>query len=77
MRLLRIGLPGLMVVAGIALIATGDDDAVGAGVTIAGSAVLVFLANALFRYSAGESRDRDREQAAREHYAEHGRWPED
>lgn len=77
MRLVRIGLPVLMVLAGVALIATGDEDAVGAGVTLAGSAVLVFLANALFRYSAGESGDRDREQAARDHYARHGRWPEE
>ncbi len=75
MKALRIGLPAAMAVAGVAMILLGDQYVVGAGVTIVGSAALVFLANALFRYSAGESRDRDREQAAREHYAEHGRWP--
>ena len=77
MKALRYGLPALMLVAGAVMIAVGDQYVVGAGVTIVGSAALVFLANALFRYSAGESRDRDREQAARDHYAEHGRWPEE
>jgi len=76
MALLRIGLPVLMLAGGVALIVLGDEYMIGAGVTIAGSAVLVFLANALFRFSAGESRDRDREQAARDHFAEHGRWPD-
>ncbi|MDP9383778.1 MAG: hypothetical protein M3P50_00815 [Actinomycetota bacterium] len=77
MRALRLGLPALMLVAGVVMIAVGDQYVVGAGVTIVGSAFLVVLANALFRYSAGELRDRDREQAARDHYAEHGRWPEE
>ncbi|CAA9531851.1 MAG: hypothetical protein AVDCRST_MAG30-3843 [uncultured Solirubrobacteraceae bacterium] len=76
MILLRFGLPLLMLVAGVVMIVVGDQYVIGAGVTIAGSAVLVFLANALFRFSAGESRDRDREQAARDHYSEHGRWPD-
>lgn len=75
MTAFRIGLPAAMALLGLGLIVFGGDDAAGAGVVIAGSAALVALAGALLRFSMRESDDRDREQAARDHYAEHGRWP--
>jgi hypothetical protein len=74
---LRIGLPVAMAFLGILLIVTGGDAADGAGVVIIGSAVLVFLLNALLRSSLKEEGDRAREQDARDFYARHGRWPED
>ena len=66
-----------MALAGLALILFGGDSASGAGIIFVGSAVLVALAGALVRFSTGETADRDREQAARDFYAEHGRWPDD
>jgi hypothetical protein len=71
----RYGVPGGMVVLGVVLILTGGENATGAGIVLIGSAVLVVLAAALLRFSLGETKDRDSEQAAREHYLEHGRWP--
>ena len=66
-----------MVLVGLALIVFGGDSGSGAGVITIGSAALVALAGALARFSSGEMADRDREQAARDFYAEHGRWPDD
>jgi hypothetical protein len=77
LRAVRYGLPLVMVVLGVALIVfVGGRDAEAAGITIIGSAALVALAGALVRFSIGETADRDREQAARDFFTEHGRWPE-
>jgi predicted lipid-binding transport protein (Tim44 family) len=73
--LIRFGVPGGMLVLGIVLVLFGGENASGAGIVLIGSAVLVVLAGALLRFSMGETKDRDAEQAAREHYLEHGRWP--
>lgn len=71
----RLGVPGAMFLAGIVLLFVGGDDAAAAGIVLIGSAALVAMAGALLRFSMGEERERDSEQAAREHYLEHGRWP--
>ncbi len=77
LRAVRFGLPLVMVALGLALIGlVGGQDAEAAGITIIGSAALVVLAGALVRFSIGETADRDREQAARDFFGEHGRWPE-
>ncbi len=77
MKTLRIGLPVAMVLGGIALVVFGGNQADGAGVTIIGAAALVLLANGLLRMSMAESGDRDREEAARDHYRRHGTWPDE
>jgi len=77
LTVVRIGIPAVMVLLGLGLIVFGGDSAVAAGVVIAGCAALVWLASALVRFSIGEQVDRDREQSARDFYAEHGRWPDD
>jgi len=71
----RWGLPGGMILVGVVLMVLFGGDAEAAGIVLVGSGVLVALAGALLRFSVGESDDRDREQLAREHYLEHGRWP--
>lgn len=77
LTLIRLGLPALLAALGLGLIAFGGESAAGAGVVITGSAALVLLANAMLRFSLGETRDRDREQEAREFYGEHGHWPDE
>jgi drug/metabolite transporter (DMT)-like permease len=77
MSAFRIGLPLLMVLAGVALIVLRGENGDGAGVLIAGSGVLVALAGGMLRFSMRESEERDAEQAAREHYRQHGRWPDE
>ena len=71
----RYGIPALFIVAGQAvLIATGD--AVNwAGFTGAGLAIL--LIGALMRIGTEGDKERDREQAARDYFDEHGRWPDE
>lgn len=76
-QLVRIGIPGSLLAAGVVLLFIPDEYANGAGIVLMGSSVLVAFANGLLRFSVAEMRDRDREQAAREFYGEHGRWPDD
>ena len=42
-----------------------------------GAALSVLLLNWLFREGVRGDRDRESEEAAREYYAEHGRWPDE
>jgi len=42
-----------------------------------GAALSVLLLNSLFRLGAAGDRERDAEEAAREHLARTGRWPDD
>jgi hypothetical protein len=42
-----------------------------------GAALAVLLLNWLFRLGAEGDRERDAEEAAREHYAQTGRWPDE
>jgi hypothetical protein len=40
-----------------------------------GAGLAILLLNVLFRIGIEGDRDRDREDAARDYFAEHGRWP--
>jgi hypothetical protein len=71
----RYGIPAALILAGqVVLIATGD--AVSwAGFTGGGLAVL--LVGFLVRIGVEGDHERDREEAAREYFSKHGRWPDD
>ncbi len=72
---IRYGIPALFIIAGqVVLIATGDP-VNWAGFTGAGLAIL--LIGALVRIGTEGDRERDREEAARRYFDEHGRWPDD
>ncbi len=73
--LVRVTLPATIAVVGIALLIVGGDAAAGAGIVLIGVACLVVLANAMIRLGLQSERDREREQARRDFYSEHGRWP--
>jgi hypothetical protein len=69
----RYGIPAALILAGqVILIATGDPVS-WAGFTGAGVAVL--LIGILVRIGVEGVRERDREEAAREYFSKHGRWP--
>jgi hypothetical protein len=78
MAIVRYGLPAALFVLGIVLFAI-EPDATGLhGVAMAwGAAASVLFLNVLFRLGAQGDREREDEEAAREHYAAHGRWPDD
>ena len=75
---LRIGLPVVCIVAGFVILFTAEGSlkwdgwamCVGAGLSIA-------FMNLLFRMGAKGDRERDDEEAARRHLAEHGHWPDE
>jgi hypothetical protein len=65
LALVRIGLPLAIAVAGVILIVTGGDAAVGAGVVLLGVSVLVVLANLFIRLAIQSQDDREREEERR------------
>ncbi len=78
LSLTRIWLPAAFVVAGIVAIILGGSGSVGAmGVGLIIIALIVWMVNWMFRMSVESNRDREREEAAREYFDEHGRWPDD
>ena len=77
MTLFRIAIPLAIVLLGAGLTVAGGEQSHGAGVPIIGSGVLVWLAGALLRFSLRDNEERDAEQAARDYYRVHGRWPDE
>jgi hypothetical protein len=77
----RIWLPLIIAVAGVVLIVDGharsNSPAAAAGVALLIVALIVWLLNLLFRLSMQSGSDRDREEAARRYFDEHGRWPDE
>jgi hypothetical protein len=73
MRLLRIGLPAAIAVAGVALLIFGGDSGQGAGVVLLGVALVVVLLNGFMQLSLQSEREREQE----ERYRELGQWPDE
>ena len=76
--LVRIVLPAAIAAAGVVLIIAGEgENAQGAGVALIGCSVLVVMFNLFLRLGLRDQRDREREEAAREHFKRTGRWPDE
>jgi hypothetical protein len=75
----RYGIPILLIVIGqIVLFADfGEDGAGWEGWSLfTGAGVAVLLLNLLYRMGVEGDKDREREEAARRYFDEHGRWPD-
>jgi hypothetical protein len=71
-------LPLVLFLGGLVLLAIEPNSIGLEGLAMAtGAALSVLLLNWLFRAGVRGDRERDAEQAARDYYAEHGRWPDD
>jgi len=77
--LTRLWLPVLIAVVGAVAIVVGHGNspmaAAGVGLIIVG--LIVWMVNWMFRMSVASNRDREREEAAREYFDRHGRWPDE
>jgi hypothetical protein len=74
----RYVIPAVLVLAGFVILAAGPDELRWEGWSMCvGAGLAVLLLNLLFRYGAQGDREREREEAAREYFAQHGRWPDD
>jgi hypothetical protein len=74
----RYGLPALLIVAGFVLLFAAPDSSRYEGFSMCvGAGLALLLLNVLFRIGASGDREREREDAAREYMAKHGRWPDD
>ena len=76
MLAVRYVLPVLLFVVGLVLLAIEPNSTGLEGLAMAtGAALSVLLLNWLYRSGVRGDRERDSEEAAREHYSKHGRWP--
>lgn len=76
----RVWLPLAIGIVGLALIVAGhgrDNALAGAGVSLILCALIVWMINWMFRMSVQSNKDREREEAARDYFSEHGRWPDE
>lgn len=75
---LRYALPALLFLIGVGfLVVRGDTLGLEMWAMLTGSAISVLLFNLLYRMGAAGDADRRREAQARDHYSEHGRWPDE
>ncbi len=74
--LLRYVLPALVTIAGLVIMAMGTDTDLEGGAAIVSAGLAIFFLNWLFRAGVAGDRDRDAEDAAREYFDRHGRWPD-
>ena len=74
----RYGLPALLVLAGFVLLFAAPNSTRYEGFSMCvGAGLAIWLLNWLFRLGAEGDRERDAEEAAREHFARTGRWPDE
>jgi uncharacterized protein HemY len=81
----RVWLPLAIGAAGVVLIVAGqarsgsalNDSLAAVGVALIIVALIVWMINWLFRMSVQSNREREREEAARDYFTRHGRWPDD
>jgi hypothetical protein len=75
--LVRYGIPLALFVAGAVVAGTSGRIGLAAGAMFISAATSVLLLNVLFRIGVEGDKDRDREEAARRFFDEHGRWPDE
>lgn len=82
-RLVLVGVryvvPGLIALAGVVVIFVASDREVGIeiGGMFLGAAIAVLMLNFFFRMGVSGDRERDREEAARRYFDQHGHWPDE
>ncbi len=71
----RYVLPAAVVLAGLIVMALGSETELEGGAGIIGAGLSIVLINLFFRIGSSGEREREEEDAAREYFERHGRWP--
>jgi hypothetical protein len=77
MNAVRYGIPLVLFLAGTVIAMTSGRLGVAAGAMFVSAATAVLLLNVLYRIGVEGDKERDREEAARRFFDEHGRWPDE
>jgi hypothetical protein len=78
LKFVRHWLPAIVIVGGvISLIVIRTDWAFEGAAGVVGAGLAIYMVNILFRIGASGDRERDQEEAARQYFDKHGRWPDD
>jgi hypothetical protein len=72
---LRYVLPVVVVLVGAAIMLLGGEVDLEGGASIISAGLAIYFLNWLYRIGVAGDRERDDEEAAREYFARHGRWP--
>jgi hypothetical protein len=73
---LRYVLPALGTIGGLVVMALGSETDLEGGAAIVSAGLAIFFLNWLFRAGVTGDREREAEDAAREYFDRHGRWPD-
>jgi hypothetical protein len=76
LSLVRYVLPAVVVLAGLVVMSLGGESDLEGGAGIVGAGLAIFFLNWLFRAGASGEREREAEEAARDYFDRHGRWPD-
>jgi hypothetical protein len=76
-NVVRYGIPGAILLAGLIVSAVGGRIGVEAGALFISAGTAVLLLNVLYRLGVEGDRERDREEDARRYFDEHGYWPDE
>ena len=76
LRAIRYLLPAAVAIAGVAVMAMGSETDLEGGASIVSAGLAIYFLNWLLRIGASGDRERDAEDAARDYFDEHGRWPD-
>jgi len=72
----RYVLPAVVVLGGLVVMAFGDENHLEGGAGIVSAGLAIFFVNWLFRAGISGDREREAEEAARDYFERHGRWPD-
>ncbi|HEY3865462.1 MAG TPA: hypothetical protein VGL54_05200 [Solirubrobacteraceae bacterium] len=74
--MIRYVLPAVVVLGGLIVMAFGDESHLEGGAGIVSAGLAIFFLNWLFRAGVSGDREREAEEAARDYFERHGRWPD-
>jgi hypothetical protein len=72
---IRYVLPAAVVIGGLVVMALGSENDLEGGAGIVSAGLAIYFLNWLFRLGTAGERERDAEEAARDYFDRHGRWP--